>query len=427
MPTNLQLTSAVFTRVDGYFYYLSNNTDTLFKVVDSGEVAFSYALDTDVTDDVKAMQYDGRYFYTLENIITGNGELIIRKWEIDDFILKLKRTYNLTGISTKKYDCNAFAIEHYNRSFSNTATSGSNTIQLDDISKLTPGDILNLGPSSFPGDEGKLEEVTLLTTSGSNYAILTSNIVNSYNTGDEVCFANKCWLFNKFRPSDPDSVNGSGQLYYFNLNPLVTSVIAAKSGNEFRDILAAGYVRDLSYPTGAREFLVYIRQTNLLFIEVDPLSINYLSTIQSAAQNNQNPNDSSILPVYDITFEGKTIYRLQQTGVFRNGASYIVESWSPKFNYQLSTLERLPHSISVTPNPAIISADNVSTSTITALVKDQFDIGLSGKTVNFSDNDTGANSGFVNPTSAITTSSGTAQTTYTSGLTAKTVTITVDV
>lgn len=427
MPTNLQLATAVFTRFEGYFFYLNSTSDTLFKIVDSGEVAFSYPLDTDIVNDVKAMHYDGRYFYTLENVTTGDGQLFVKKWEIEDFVLKLRRNYTLTGTSTKKYNCNAFAIEHYAREIADTVVSGVNTLEVNDILNFSPGDVLNIGPSSFPGDEGKLEEVTLLATSGTNHIVLTSNVTNSYNIGDEINFSKKCWLFNKFRPSDPEPSLGSGQLYYFNLNPLVTATIAAKAGNEFRDVLAAGFVRDESYPGGAKEFLAFMRQTNLLFIDVDQGSTTYLDTIQSAAQNNQDPEDSTVIPVYDIAFEGNTLYRLQQKGVFRSGATYTVENWAPKYNYQLSTLERIPHSISVTPTPAIISADGVSTSTVTAIVKDQFDVGVASKTVNFSDNDTGSGSGFMNPTSSVTDAEGVAQSTYRSGVVAKTVTISVDV
>lgn len=428
MPSNLQIPVANFVRKSGYFYHLSHTADTLYKKVDSGENAFSYPLNADITNEVKALHYDGRYFYTLENITTGNGELLIKKWEIEDYILKLKRTYDIVGTSTKKYNCNAMAIESYDRTLTSGVGYGTNILQLNDISRLVPGDVLNIGPSTYGPDIGKIEDVTLLTTSGSNYAVLTSNLTYSYNSGDAVSFAPKCWFFNKYATgSDPDP--GSGGLFYFNLNPIGSPVTyMAKQGTEFRDILAAGFVRDSSYPAGAREFLVYIKQTNLLFIEVDPLNGDYLTAVQSAAQNNQDPNDSNnVIPVYDLAFEGNTIYRLQQKGVFRSGSTYSTENWSPNYSYQLSTLTRIPYSISVTPVPSIISADGVSTSNITAIVKNQFDTAVPSKTVNFTDNDTGTGSGYLTPTSRVTDSNGVASVTYTSGTSAKTVTIIAEV
>lgn len=428
MPANLKLTIPNFVRVDGYFYHISDTNDTLFKKVDSGENAFSYPLNTDLTTEVKCLQHDGRFFYTLENNTTansGNGQLLIKKWKIEDFVLKLKRTYTLDGISTKKYNCNSFAIEHFHISFGAVATSGSSTLTLSDNSRVSIGEVLQLGPSTFTGDEGKTEEVTVNSILPANQVTISTPLVNSYNSGDSIDYAKRCWFFNKFRPSDPDPTNGSGQLYSFNLNPVSITVTARKEGNEFRSVLASTFMTDNFYTGGPRDFLVYANQTNLLFIETQDSNINFLSTVQSAAQNNQETN-SNVITIYDITHEADTIFRLQTKATYKNGVTSTTEDFGSQYNYQVAPMQRLPLSISLTANPAVISADGVSTSDITAIVKDQFDQAVGGRTVNFSDNDTsGSPQGAMIPTSNVTASgTGECFVDYRAGTEARTVVIT---
>lgn len=419
MPANLKLLIPNFTRLKGYFYHLDQASDVLYKKVDSGENAFSYPLDTDIANPVQCLQTDGTFFYTLENLNSGNGQLLIKKWKIEEFTLKLKRVYTLVGAANQKYNCNSFSIESFERTFAATAVAGSNIITLSSNARVAIGDALQLGGSTFSGDEGKTETVTVLSVLPANQVQLTTNLQHSYLSGNRVGFAKRCWLFNQFKPNDPDSVNGSGQLYSFELEPLVTSVVARKSGNEFRSVLASMFIQDLDYPSGSREFLAYMNQSNLLFIETDTTSPNFLETIQSAAQNNQEVG-SAIIPVYDIAYESRTIFRLQRKATYRNGSTYTTEDWGSQYNYQVSTLQRLPQSISLSASPPIISADSVSVSTITAIVKDQFDVEMNSRRVYFTDDDS---VGFMNPTQADTVN-GTCTSTYRAGTTARTVTIT---
>jgi hypothetical protein len=427
MPTNIKLTVANFVRVDGYFYHLAHTNDTLFKKVDSGENAFSYPLDTDLLNEIKCIQHDGRFFYTLENLTaanSGNGQLILKKWKIEDFVLKLKRTYTLNGSGAQKYDCNSFAIEHFHRTFGAVASAGVSTITLNSNDRVSPGDILQLGPSTFTGDEGKTEEVTVGTVLVGNQVTLTTPLVNSYNNTNLIDFSKRCWFFNKFRPSDPDPTNGSGQLFSFDLNPIITTVVARKTGNEFRTVLASTFMTDPFYAGGPRDFLVYANQTNLLFIETQDTNPNFLLTVQSAAQNNQETN-SNVITIHDITHEGNTIFRLQNKATYKTGVSSTTEDWGAQFNYQVAPIQRLPLSISLTANPAVIAADGVATSNITAIVKDQFDSAIASRLVSFTDNDaTGAPAGAMIPTSATTNSQGSCNVNYRAGTEAKTVTVT---
>jgi hypothetical protein len=170
-------------------------------------------------------------------------------------------------------------------------------------------------------------------------------------------------------------------------------------------------------------------QTNFIFMETEDTNPNFITAVKSATQNNQEV-DTTVIPVYEVTIENETIFRLQTKGTFREGATVTTIDWSGEYNYQLATLARRPQSIALTATPAIISAGTSSSSEIKAELHDQFDDPMGDVTVYFTDDDTGgAVPGFVNPTSDKTGISGAldygiAYTTYSGGSVARTVKIT---
>lgn len=428
---NLRLNSSNVVRIEGYFYHIDPSADVLFKKVDDGTNAFSYPLDTPITGTVISLEHDGRYFWTLENSPSangGNGRLLFKKWEISNNVLKHRRTYTLNGTASKKYDCEAFSVEHFHRTLDNSVSQSGTVLDLgtDGNLRIESGDILIIGPSTFAGYNGLSEEKAVLTTSGINneYVVLNSPLSYSYDDGDTVISSKRIWFFNKFQPNDADPTNGSGQLYSFVVKDLSTTVLARTAGNEFNDVLAATYLTVDAGTPSERDYLAFMRETNLLFVETDDNSTDVGIIVKSAAQNNQR-TDNTVIPVYELTHEDDTIFRLQQEATYRIGGSESTESYSPDYNYQLTTLTRLPTSISLTADPAIISADGTSTSTITAIVKDQFDDPIGGQRVEFTDDDTGGTDpGQVNPDFADTNAFGIATTEYEAGTEANLVTIT---
>lgn len=420
---NLRLKAPNFARVNGYFYHITQEADSLVQKTDNGSNAFSYPLDSDITNQVEAIEYDGHFFWTLENPTGLN--IIIKKWEIDGFICKLKRTYTLQGTTNQKYDATSFAVESFQTSFSGSASSTATTFFANDISRMEIGDRLFLGPSTFSSDLGQSEEVVVLTVnSGTKQVTVTSPLQNSYQPNDPISFAKNVWIFNKFRPADADPTNGSGQLYSFKIHDVITTIVARKAGNEFRGVTASSFIKD---PVDNRGYLTYINQTNMLYMETDPLDADYLQNVKSAAQNNQETT-STVIPVYGLASEGNTLFRLQRKATIRVGSTETTYDWGTEYNYQIAPLNPLPKSISLTAVPAIIAADGTSTSTITALVRDQFNAPVASKTVTFTDNDTtGTDPGFVNPTTQNTNGSGQASTTYEAGTSPNLVTITATV
>jgi hypothetical protein len=115
--------------------------------------------------------------------------------------------------------------------------------------------------------------------------------------------------------------------------------------------------------------------------------------------------------------EGVNVYRLQTDATYY-GETY---EWS-SFNYQLSTLEPFITSISLRANPAILPANNTNLSVLTAIVKDQFNIPISGKSVTFTADDPVGSIQIPNPQS--TDGDGIAITSYRAGNSAREVKIT---
>jgi len=393
MPINLQLTEPNFTRIAGYFYHLDVNGSTLYKKTDDGNNAFSYPLDTAIANPIESLQYDGRYFYTLENLTDANtnkGQLIFKRWEIQDYVLRFIKSYTLNGSVGQRYDSSAFGIEHHELVFSGIpANSGSTSIRVSgDMSTIVPGDILYMGPSSFTGNIGQYQERTVTSITG-NLINLSLPLTASFNGttsvsgADSITFSNNCWFFNSYKPNETIS-GASGGLFSFNLNSVTPTPMFRKVGSEFANALAATFMRDSYFGTTGRSFLTFVNQTNLLFLEVDPTNPGYLTIIQSAAQNNQETTNA-VIPIYEITNELNTIFRLQHKGTFRNGDVYTTEDWGTNFNYQLSTLLRLPTSISLSADNGVVATSG-STS-VHIMVHDQFDQGMAGRAVTVTEND----------------------------------------
>lgn len=121
----------------------------------------------------------------------------------------------------------------------------------------------------------------------------------------------------------------------------------------------------------------------------------------------------TVIPVYDLSIDSDNMYRLQN--IEDGGGSM------SGYNYQLSPLDSFVTSISLSASPAIIAANGLSTSTISAVVKDQFLQPIVGRRVTFSENGSGSITG---GTQINTDSEGQAATVYTAGTTAQEVTLT---
>jgi hypothetical protein len=431
---NIVLRKRNMTMVDGYFYMMDIDQDAFIVKTDDGTQAFSYPMDTivdeygsistTVTDPtyggkVKSLEYDGRNFWSLENL--NNGNVIIRRWYINNYVMKLRNTFTLASGSGHMFSSKAFTVEHYHVRFGADEPAGESSlsvlasgIYMPDL--LQSGMTVTLGPNS----NGQTEEFSVNSV-GTDF--ININGMTSYNfaANDPICFYNRLWLFNNYYGLD----SSNGALYA--IDAYTGSILPGNvyPGGAYKDVEACTFY-DLSsvvtssggpvFGTG-KNAIVYTKATNLIFL--NPLDINV--GFGSMSMDNLESNQSTVIPIFDMAIEGVNVYRLQQKATYY-GTTY---TWSTgPFNYQVSTLQPFVTSISLRANPAILPANGVNVSNITAIVKDQYNNPMVGKIVYFTDDDP---VGAILTTNVNTNGAGSATTSYKAGTAAREVKITATV
>ena len=436
--------------IDGYFYMMDENQDAMIVKTDDGTQAYSYPLDTIISDQVVSMEYDGRNFWTLEN--PGSDTIRIKRWNLENYVLKQRDNFTMVPNASHKYSSSAMTIEHYHLRFHAPATTGMQILSMyqpktkaadfDLIAKLQSGMVISLGPNI----NGQREDISVnsvteqATGQETVYNVsLNSQIVYNYEGpnptasgigesyqdryGDPASFYSNIWVFNNW-----DGVSSAdGALY--KINGYTGSYQTRYAGGEYKNVGSCtffnvpNYIFDRDWQeTDANDAfnwpkfnsLCYVRTTNLIFLNPDNFSESY----GSMTMDNVEDDQATIIPIYDITMEGVNVYRLQRKATYY-GSTYTFAGSA--YSYQLSTLEPFITSISLRANPAILPANSTNTSQITAIVKDQFNLPIGGKIVYFTDDDI---AGHVAPDVATTDSNGVAVTTYTAGNSAREVKIT---
>jgi len=391
-----------FTIDQGYFYTFDYNQDNLLQKTDDGNTSFSYPLDTLLEYPIKDSEFDGVYFWSQED--PGDFDMTIRQWKIDNYVCKLQKTFNLTETGSHKYDSEAFSIEHYHTTLSGVTVSGSSTLYLDEYSDhssmnftTTSGDplILHLGPNS--NDEEEDVEVSTVITGG---VTISGTTQYTYADGGAVNYYTHIWMFN-----NNDGVDGgSGALY--KIDAYTGDYITKYPSGAYKGIKAATFYKVDSFTEyGDVDTLCYVKVTNLLFINTGQAGAT-LPYYGSMVMENVRSDEVTVIDVIDIAMDSQNIYRLQDA--IDGGAGWPTGYYS----YLLSSLDSFVTSISLAAYPAVLAANQVSTSTIVAFVKDQFFQPITSRIVYFSDDNT---LGDVDPDSDGTDSDGKAQTTYTSG------------
>ncbi len=354
-----------FTVDDGYFYTFDNEQDNLLVKTDDGNTAFSYPFDTllgdGATNAVVSTEFDGVYFWTLQNLSSDNAS--IKRWKIDNYVCKLQQTITLTA-GSHNYDCNAFSVEHYHDTFRSNTTSGSSTIPLTTYSgtsmldfTTTSGDglTLHLGPNT----NGEEEDVTVTGTIGGD-ATISGTTQYSYVQTDEINFYTYVWLFNNY-----DGTSGAtGALY--KLDAYTGTYVTRYASGAYKSIGAATFYSVDSFDIyGDIDTLMYVKGTNILFVNTGAAGAT-LPYYGSMVLENIQSDETSVIAVQDIATYDQNIYRLQ---LYEDGLG----AWSSgNYSYDLSSFDAFIASISVSAAPALLAANGVSSSTITAIVKDQF-------------------------------------------------------
>ena len=453
---NISLRKRNVTMIDGYFYMIDDDQDALIVKTDDGTQAYSYPLDTTIDNSVVSLEHDGRNFWTLEN--PAGSSIFIKKWNIENYVLQQRYDYEFaagTGGGPFYWDCNAFTVEHYHARVHVDKAAGappsidiyipdttSSTINLQ--TKLTSSMILSLRNKA-----GQIEDIGVSSVSiavagppETVYTVaLNSDPIYSYQGpelgaptasgydyvyGDQVSFYTKLWLFNNYNGTD-----GSTGCLYSSDAYTEAGGIASNPGGEYQNVQACTFYDIPNYvfnrawqlTPGNNDSsnwpkyysLAYVRTTNMIFLNIDDFTESY----GSITMDNLESNQASAITVYDLTMEGVNVYRLQLKATYY-GTTYTFTG--SLYSYQLSTLEPFITNISLRANPAILPANGVNVSTITAIIKDQFDLPVVGKSVYFTEDDANGSISGGNPKN--TDSNGQAVTTYTAGTTAREVKIT---
>jgi len=362
---NVNFSKPNMTVVDGYFYTFDEDWDGLIQKIDDGAISFTYPLHTPISNVVKSLEYDGVNFWTLQ-ICSASG-IAIKRWRIEDHITNLKDEFICEG-SGHLYDSDAFTVEHYHISLTTTVSGGSDDIQVDNYydTVISGGLTLTLGPN----DSNQYEDVVVDTVSGTNI-MLTSDTQHSYDSGDEVNFYTNLWVFNNY-----DGMNDTGALYKFNAH--TGNYITRFGDAEYKNITACTFTRANNIFSSDVDALVYVKSTNLKFVNIDTLA-NYGVMIM----DNIRIDQMTIIPIYDLSISGNTLYRLQDEATYYGSDN---TDWST-YNYQVSTIRPFVDSITVTAYPLILPANAKNITEVTAAVFDQYGNGAENKPVFFTDDD----------------------------------------
>ena len=408
---NIRLRKRNITVVNGYFWMIDQDTDSVIIKTDDGTQAYSYPLDTTITNEITSLEFDGYNLWSLETSAT--DQVTIRRWNISNYVCCLRNTFVMVPSASHKYNSTAFTVEHYHETFSADENSGQTMLSVSDGSKMSSGFRLVLGPNIL----GQTEEVTVSSATNDSVSI-NGVILYSYKIGDSVSFYRRLWLFNNYDGVD----SATGALY--KIDAYTGSYVNKYAGGAYRDINACTffdvprYVFDKSVGSTVHDprynSICYIKGTNMIFLNPDNLNSSY----GSMAMDNIKEDLATNIIVYDVSIDGTNVFRLQRYATYY-GITHEFDDTT--YNYQLSSLNSFITSISLRSDPSILPANGVNTATITAIVKDQFDLPIQSRLVYFTDDDP---TGSILSSPTNTDSNGVAVTTYKAGTTAREVRIT---
>jgi len=407
---NIRLRKQNFAVVGGYFWTVDDDIDSLIVKTDDGTLAYSYPLDTVIDNEVISLEFDGYNIWTLQNI--GTNAVSIKRWHINNYVCTLRSTFDFVPGPSHKYSAYCFTVEHYHTEFSSNASAGSQILSILETGKMESGFTLVLGPNHL----GQMEEVSVSSASGGS-AQINGSILYEYNAGAPISFYNRIWLFNNYDGTD----FSTGALYH--IDAYTGSVVTKYPGGAYKDIGACTffdvpkYIFDRAVGTGVTDprynSICYVKGNNMLFLNPDDL----VNSNGSMTMDNIEDDQATNIPIYDLTIEGTNVYRLQSKATYYGSTSDFVGT----YNYQLSSLNPFITSISLRANPAILPANGVNPSIITAIVKDQFNLPVEQRQVFFTDDDP---NGAITSSPVNTNADGIAVTTYIAGTSAREVRIT---
>lgn len=363
---NISCQNFSFGPDSGRIYSINHLTSTLIIKTLAGELVSSVSLSHSLPSEVLELEWDGFYFYTL--IQNGLG-ITINKWLLQSTLIKQLGTgneINLLSTSNNIIESEAFCVQKYETSLSQTAILGTNQVVLNSTAFLAVGDTIYLGPSTY--SSGQRIERKVLGVTGSTVTLDTPVNVQ-FNATDKVIYKKNLWVFN-----NRNGVETGGSLLQIGANG---SIMSRYSSTQWKNVTAASsYNGNLAMVRGS-QFLVY-----------QPFGVN--SGFQSSALlRNMETNNTTIIKVYDIAVSGTIIYKLQKKKVEFNLISY---EWQEVIgdnnNYHLDTepTSSRINSITVKRDRSVLFGP-LTTADFVVGVRDQFDIPISNRSFSIQEDD----------------------------------------
>ena len=262
---NIKFTKPNMVVVDGYFFMFDEINDKVIQKVSDGDVAFEYPTSSVLLMPVLCVQYDGAYFWTMQELQDHDG-IVIKKWLLDNYICKFIQEFIYENSSSYIYDSDTFSVEHYITKLTNSFSAGSSLINIDEYynTVVDSGTVLTLGPN----ENGLVEDVTILSISGTDI-YLDSNLLNDYQYENTVSLSKSLFLFNNYYGTSSDT----GVLYRYDAH--TGSYLGSDAKLEYKNILASTFkrfqniLRDTNEPVYKQYddvyALVYVKDTNVRF------------------------------------------------------------------------------------------------------------------------------------------------------------------
>jgi len=383
---NVRLPTANFcigARANSEFGNIEHTTDR-FRIIDSGgNLMLDCSLSVGV-NEIKSLEYTGPRitggtlnqlgtnlpFFTLERD-TSSG-CTIREWRLNapSTTLTLYNTITKTNTGSYYYDCNEMAVEYRHTTFSAATTTGTGYIQATSVSGMSVGDKLLLGPSGDVDNLFAYEWVTISSISGSNVYITASGATPphyEYVSGDDITFYKYIYLFSDVGQGGDTS---KGSLY--KLNPNTGAVIEVRDSAIYSGVRASKWSLDYNA-------LGFVKGNNLVY--VDPNNDYQIQRSHTLA--NVDADESTVLTIYDLVFDGSSIYRLQDKITLVSDAGVKTTTTWATYNYHQDVINPYTKNINIDAYPDGIML-NTQEHTLFCTVRDQYGVGLSSKIVTFS-------------------------------------------
>jgi hypothetical protein len=423
MPVNVQLNDANFSLgpQSGFFYSCSFGLQALLQLEADGTVVNTFPVrQSFFRKPVTELHFDGTFFWTLEDLPSNLG-VVIKRWRL--FPFKTVFFPNVTPIEFRWQDeltlingpnmrwaSDAFAIEHYHRELDGSFSQGSNTIRLNSVSNITPGMKLYLGPSGFGGFIGNEEEITVLGVNSITNDITFSKgggLANSYLSQDPVDFHKTIYLFNDH--AFGGTANNRGTIINF-AYPAKTQEFS-DLGGKYGSVTAADFFGGI---------LSWVRAFQILELNITNPNFDLSASQES---NLVEDDKNTLIEVFDIIsdLDNTQYLKLQtkETNENLGTGTLTTTDFGGKFNFQSQPTGTFVNSVSMEflPNRFVLPFPDSNVINITTHVRDQFNFPVFNQTVQWSAaintlSDAGV-AGTFSPSSAITNSSGIAETVYT--------------